>query len=249
MEYLGEWDEIRHLQLDVEPWNTRSLLREALESPASEVPEHIEMSTLTPVNARLYPELAALDIKLGRKDRATYFINKATEDFLARYSLLSQLDFRGRRTLLEHLCLVTEVQKFLGDSSTIKNFSSPKSGDSTLVWDTMLTMRRCLAYCGDSDDLSDHLMTLPLELAAVAIEQKNFFYAKKLVENMSNIPLPKVARQKLLLGEICAMQQLRRQDPGKKLASLIRAKTTIQQISHFESVQGRLSVNVLFFLV
>lgn len=240
---MGEWEEIKHLQPDIEPWSTRSFLREALQSTEPDLSKQLDLSSLASIDVALYPELAALALKIGRKDKAAYYISKTTEDFLVRYGLPSQLDFRVRRTLLERVSLVTEVQKFLDDSFSSKQHSLPKPGDNTLVWDSILSIRNSLKNLADLE-ISDHLTILPLELAAVAIEQKNFLYARKLAENLVNIPQSKVARHKLLLGKIYAMQQLRRKDPSKKLENLIRAKTTISQIRNLEELKGSL----LFFL-
>ncbi|KAI9558578.1 hypothetical protein GHT06_015366 [Daphnia sinensis] len=230
LEELGQWDEIGRLNPKKEPWNIRFRVRNALQNfqvgPAARELDNIPLPTVDP---SLLPDLAALALRNGNENRAAICIANATDNFLSRYSQLSPLNFGGRRNLLEHVCIVTDIQTFMEHSDVIPNASHPQTGDSLLVWDSILAMRTFFAQRKKTERNLASVKSLRLKLATIALEQKNTELARKLVDGATDLQ-EMLPFHYLIQSKILAMEASLDSDvAASNLDRLIMAKETINR--------------------
>lgn len=227
LEELGQWDEIGRLNPKKEPWNTRFRVRNALQNfqigPGAKGLDAVPLPSIDPA---LLADLAALALRNGNEDRAAICIAKATDNFLSRYSQLSPLNFGGRRNILEHVCVISEIQTFMEQSDVILNASHPQTGDSLTVWDSILALRTFFAQRKKTERNLTSVKSLRLKLAAIALEQNNAELARKLVDGATNLKeiLP---FQYFMQSKVLAVESSLGPDVGiDNLDRLILAKET-----------------------
>lgn len=230
LEELGQWDEIGSLNPKKEPWNIRFRVRNALQNfqvgPAARELDNIPLPTVDPV---LLADLAALALRNGNGDRAAICISKATDNFSSRYSQLSPLNFGGRRNLLEHVCIISEIQTFMEHSDIIPNASHPQTGDSLLVWDSILALRTFFAQRKKTERNLASVKSLRLKLATIALEQKNTELARKLLEGATDLR-EMLPFHYLIQSKVLAMESSLDSNVGaSNLDRLILAKETINR--------------------
>ena len=222
LEELGQWDEIGRLKCKREPWKTRSLVRTfLLNSKTGHEIHELNRLSLPSVDPALLPDLAALALRSGNTDRAAICLSKSTDDFLARYSQLSPLNFHGRQNLLEHVCIITEMQTFMENGTG--NVSLPHTGENLVVWDYVLALRN---FFSQSSVTSESVISLRLQLAAIALEQRNVGLARKL----ATVPLDvreSMVPFHLIQSKVFAIESQFASDAFDKLDRLILAKETI----------------------
>lgn len=245
LEQLGRWEEIGRLGPTAEPWNTRAAFHHFVDNSfrMDSKTKQLDQLSLSSAHPAVLPQLAAFAFRNGNKDRAQLCINRATDEFLSRYSRLSSLNFGGRKSILQQLCTITEVQSFL-ENVDWERLSAPQKDDSVLVWNTVLPIRSCCIQSEDVEPLValEQLNSLRLQLADVALDQHNVHLAQKMIDDSFNVssalmPLRQIARCKVLALEST-------DDPLFKLDQLIQAKEILDPVAAEESFSGMWELSI-----
>jgi len=134
------------------------------------------------IDTTLFPELAAFAAWTGSNDRAEHFIDRAIDDFIARYGQVSALNFGGKRKLLELLCTSGLVKSCLAEQQSGSDIaiSRPQSSDSLTVWESILTIKSLFQL---------PVTELKLQMASAALKQHaNFEMAQTLIDGLKDVP-------------------------------------------------------------
>lgn len=243
LEELGQWDEIIQLKPRKDPWKTRSLVRSLLLNfDSSHDVQELEHIALSSVDPTILTELALLYLRNGNKSRASVCISKASDDLISQFRQLSLLNLGGHRKLLQSVCHITELQSFLENPNTNTstwNSSFPQTGDDVVVWNSILTLRNYFLQADNSQNQNEVLKSisiLRLQLATVALEQKNAGLARKLLEfpiyNSPSLPIYQLLKSKIIAIDVG-------ENKSSTLDRLIQAKEAIKLIDVFDdSVEG-----------
>jgi hypothetical protein len=230
LEQLGRWDEIGRLKPKTEPWNIRSHVRNSLQIfQTSQAVKELDIVNLHSVDPALLTDLAALALRNGNRDRAVTCISQATDELISRYSQLSTLNFGGRQNLLQHVCIITEIEAFLYQSDITANVSLPQSGDNIVVWDSILALRTFFAQCEKKKINLVPVESLRLQLAGIALEQKNVGLARTFFNGVVGVHEPAICHRYLMQSKILAMESLTFDAGLNQLGALISAKETINR--------------------
>ena len=114
MEQLGQWQDIHSENPRTEWWNIRSSIRHVLCNSGSEqlmavTAQTLDRLAINNVNPAILADLAAFYFCNKNEDRAAHCATRAIDQLVNHYSQLSPLNFRNRQSLLENLCVATEV--------------------------------------------------------------------------------------------------------------------------------------------
>lgn len=194
--------------------------------------DELERISLSSVDSSVLTDLALSAIYNENLGRANLCIAKALDCFISRYSQLSSLNFTGRQNLLEHLCLITELQSFTQHSDSKWNVCLPDTGDDLIVvWNSILTLRAFFARCEEDqpEEALSSVNSLRLLLASNALEQKNVGLARQLVGAPVQVEQSMSALRQLIQSKIIAMERCDNQ--LELVDKLILAKETINSVN------------------
>ena len=241
MEQLGQWEEMGREQPKTEPWRIRSGVREVLQNCRSEhksMIERLDNISWSNVAPTLLPDLAAFYVWNKNRDRAIQCSSKAIDEILFHYSQLSYLSCGNRLSLLQNLCIVTEIQTFLQnpDDVQLEKCCLPVANDNLTIWHSILFLRSyffsCLPDCRQEQAL-EQVNSLRLQLASISLQQGNNILAQKILEGSSVAKiLPSVLPfWRLIQSRILALEHFNFPDGAiPKLEKLIRAKHIIADL-------------------
>ena len=246
LEQLSRWNEIFRLKPNEDPWKARTILRRFISNAFRKDTSINDLNKLSPSSClpSVLPDLAAYAIFL-KEDRAKLCVKRATEDFLAQYCSLSLLNFGRRRSLLQRVCTITEVQSALDQPDYGSQWTTqPQTDDNLVVWDSILNLRTLCSQLGDDQKRSrlfEQLNVLRLQVAGAALSQRNVGLAKSMMDASVNTLQSSEALQQLVQIRILIAEPT--DDAGIKLDQLCRAKESLNQLNMSgDSSSGKMGV-------